>query len=80
MARLVETVAAEYKQTVHWEKVVTNNLNGAKRYMELSDQLGRPAPVPSIVINGELSFMSTPASDELKEMLDRLILEQGGIL
>ncbi len=75
---MVESVAADYKGTVQWEKVITKNLSGAKRFMELSDQLGRPAPIPSIYINGELKFMSTPAGDELKEMLDRLILEQDG--
>lgn len=78
MARLVESVAADYKGFVQWEKVVTNDLNGAKRFIELSDHLGRPAPIPSIFINGELTFMSTPASGELKEVLDRLILEQDG--
>ena len=78
MARLVESVVSDYKEAVRWEKVVTNNLNGAKRFMELSDQLGRPAPIPSIFINGELTFVSTPASGELKEMLDRLILERDG--
>ena len=78
MARLVESVAADYKGSVQWEKVVTNNLNGARRFMELSDQLGRPAPIPSIFINGELTFTATPPSGELKEMLDRLISEQDG--
>ena len=78
MASLVESVVADYKGSVQWEKVVTQNLTGAKRFMELSAQLGRPAPIPSIFINGELTFKSTPASGELKEMLDRLIQEQDG--
>lgn len=73
MARLVESIAADYKESVQWEKVVTKNLNGAERYMELSNQLGRPAPIPSIFINGELTFIVTPASGELKEVLEQLI-------
>jgi hypothetical protein len=77
MARLVESVAADYNGSVQWEKVVTNNLDGAKRFMELSDQLGRPAPIPSIFINGELTFTVTPAGTELKEMLDQLIFGAG---
>ena len=76
MARLVESVAADYKETVQWEKVITKNLSGAERYMELSDQLGRPAPIPSIFINGDLKFMMTPAGGELKEVLDRMVSEQ----
>ena len=76
MARLVESVAADYKESVQWENVVTSRLNGARRFMELSDRLGRPAPIPSIFINGELTFRFTPSSGELKKMLDRLILEQ----
>ena len=78
MARLVESVVADYKKSVQWEKVITKTLDGAKRFMELSDRLGRPAPIPSIFINGELKFMSTPASGELKNVLDRLISEQDG--
>ncbi len=78
MARLVESVVADYTGYVQWEKVITNNLNGARRFMALSDKLGRPAPIPSIFINGELTFMSTPASGELKDVLDRLISELDG--
>ncbi len=78
MARLVESVAAEFREYVQWEKVVTKDPNGAQRFMALSEQLGRPAPIPSIFINGELAFMSTPASGELKDVLDRLILAQDG--
>ena len=73
MARLVESVAADYKDTVHWEKVVTKHLIGADRYLELSNRLGQPAPIPSIFINSELAFEITPASSELKEVLDQLI-------
>ena len=78
MARLVESVAAEYREHVQWKKVVTKDPKGAQRFMALSDKLGRPAPIPSIFINGELAFMSTPASGELKDVLDRLILAQDG--
>jgi len=78
MARLVESVAADYKGYVQWEKVITHDLNGAQRFMALSEKLGRPAPIPSIFINGELTFMTIPASGELKDVLDRMILEQDG--
>ena len=73
MARLVESVAVDYKETVQWDKVITKNLTGAKRYMELTNNLGQPVPVPSIFINGELVFTATPGSEELKGFLDQLI-------
>jgi hypothetical protein len=73
MTRLVETVAAEYGDRVRWEKIVTKDLAGAKRYQEFSKSLGRPAPVPSIVIDGELVFETTPSTEELKARIDRFI-------
>jgi hypothetical protein len=73
MARLVESVAVEYEDTLEWEKVMTNDLVGAKRYLELTNHLGRPAPVPSIFINSELVFKVTPSIEALKGYLDDLI-------
>ena len=73
MARLVESVVPEYGETVRWEKVITKDLIGAKRLLALSKDLGRPAPVPSIYIDGKLAFEVTPGSDELKELLNKLI-------
>ena len=70
---MVEETAAEYGSSVLWEKVVTKDLAGARRYMELSRKLGRPAPVPSIFINGELVYETTPGQEELKACLDRFL-------
>ena len=72
MARVVETVAAELGDMLTWKKVVTKELMGATRYQELSRRLGRPAPVPSIFINGELKFASTPSTEELKDCLMKM--------
>jgi hypothetical protein len=73
MTRVVEAVAAEYGDRLLWEKIVTKDLAGAKRYQEFSKSLGRPAPVPSIVIDGELVFKTTPSTEELKACIDRFI-------
>jgi hypothetical protein len=73
MTRVVETVAAEYGDRLRWGKIVTKDLAGAKRYQEFSKSLGRPAPVPSIVIDGELVFETTPSTEELKARIDRFI-------
>jgi hypothetical protein len=73
MARVVESVEAEYRDAMQWEKVVTRELKGAMRYGDLSKALGRPAPVPSIFIDGTLVFDTTPGPEELREYLDRRI-------
>ena len=72
MTRVVESVAVDYSDCLRWRKVVTKTLEGAGRYQQLSKALGRPAPVPSIFINGELVFDSTPGAEELKACLDKL--------
>ena len=73
MTRVVESVAVDYSDCLRWEKVITKTLKGAGRYQQLSKALGRPAPVPSIFINGELVFDSTPGPEELKVCLNEII-------
>jgi len=65
MARVVESVAPDYSESLRWEKVVTKNM--------ASKHLGRPAPVPSIFIDGELVFDVTPSTEELREYLDQYL-------
>jgi len=72
MTRVVEAVAAGYGDSLRWEKVITKTLEGARRWQQLSKALGRPAPVPSIFINGEMAFDSTPGPEELEAYLDKL--------
>ena len=73
MTRVVESVAADYGDRLHWEKIVTKEMAGAKRYQAFSKSRGRPAPIPSIVIEGQLVFEATPSSEELKACLDRFL-------
>lgn len=73
MTRVVETVARSFGESLRWEKVITKELRGAARCKELSRALGRPAPVPSIFINGRLIFESTPSVEELREHLEKLL-------
>lgn len=74
MARVVESVVPDYSEVLHWEKHITKNMDGAMRFSELSKKLGRPAPVPSIFINGELVFDSIPSEDDLNTVLKKFIL------
>jgi hypothetical protein len=78
MARVVETVAPDYVESMQWEIVYTKKLEGAVRYSELSKKLGRPMPVPSIVINGVLAFESIPGVEDLRALLDRARTENTG--
>jgi hypothetical protein len=71
MARVVESVAPEFGEALLVEKVVTKELKGAIKYNEISKSLGRPAPVPSIFMEGELVYEQTPTQEELRECLHR---------
>lgn len=71
MARVVESVAPEFGEALLVEKVVTKEHQGAIKYNEISKSLGRPAPVPSIFMEGELVYEQTPTQEELRECLHR---------
>ena len=73
MARVVESVVPSFGEAVKVEKVVTKQLEGATRFAEISKALGRPAPVPSIFINGELVYDQTPDPEVLREHLEQMI-------
>lgn len=75
MARVVETVISDFSDSIRWEIVFTKKLEAAVRHAELSKKLGRPMPVPSIIINGELAFKSIPGVEDLRVCLDRYISE-----
>ena len=77
MARVVESIAPDYPETLIWEKVITKEKKGALRFIELSKKLGRPAPVPSIYIDDCLVFEITPRQAELKDYIDGLLAEKG---
>ena len=76
MTRVVESVAPEFENVLTWEKIITKVLAGAQRYQEFSKHLGRPVPVPSIAINGQLVFETIPSTEELKACIDRHIKQR----
>jgi hypothetical protein len=76
MARVVESVAPEFGEALLVEKVVTKELKGAIKYNEISKSLGRPAPVPSIFMEGELVYEQTPTQEELRGCLHRWLQKQ----
>jgi len=73
MARVVEAVVIDYPDSIRWEIVITKERNGAVRHAVLSKMLGRPMPVPSIVINGELAFEAIPSVEDLRAHLEQCL-------
>jgi len=73
MTRVVESVAPEFENILTWEKVVTKNLEGARRFNEFSKAQGRLVPIPSIALEGELVFEITPGVEELKACIHKFI-------
>jgi len=71
MASLVESVAPAFGEKLRVEKVITKTLAGATRYSQISKNLGRPAPVPSIWVDGELIFEMTPGQEELQAFIEK---------
>jgi thiol-disulfide isomerase/thioredoxin len=73
MALVVAEVAPDYGNAVSWEKVIITQKKGALRFDELAQKLGRLPPVPSIFIDSELVFDTTPGPEILREVLDRMV-------
>lgn len=69
----------DFGDAVCWEKVITKDLQGALRYGELSKRLGRPAPVPSIFVEENLVFETTPGPEELKAYIERYLAKGSGL-
>ena len=66
MAKVVEAVTVKFDDQVRWNKVLLREKAGARRFYDLSKSLGKPAPIPSIFINGKLCFNTTPSVEELE--------------
>jgi thiol-disulfide isomerase/thioredoxin len=73
MALVVAEVAPDYGNAVSWKKVIITQKEGALRFDELAQKLGRLPPVPSIFIDSELVFDTTPGPEILREVLDRMV-------
>ena len=78
MARVVESVTSDFDDALRVEKIVAKELQGATRYNQISKGLGRPAPITSIFIEGELIFEQTPGTQELKTCIQRFVSSAGG--
>jgi hypothetical protein len=75
MSKVIASVVPEFGEAVLVERVVIRDSQGALRYGEISKTLGRPAPVPSIFVDGELVFDRTPSREDLQAFLRQRIHE-----
>jgi hypothetical protein len=73
MARVVESVAPYFGDALKVEKIIIKQREGARRFREISKSLGRPAPVPSLFIEGQLVYDQIPGQEELRDFLNRLL-------
>lgn len=77
MLETAEEASAPFGNRVRLDLLYLRQVDGALRYKELSNELGRPAPIPSLFINGKLCFETIPAVEDLQEKI-REILGLGG--
>ena len=62
-------MAPEFGDRVRWRKVVIKTRDGARRFRELGAAMGRFPPVPSLVVDGQVVFETTPPADALRRFL-----------
>ncbi|MQL52721.1 hypothetical protein GFC01_10695 [Desulfofundulus thermobenzoicus] len=77
MLETAEEAVAGFGDQVKIQLVYLRREEGGRRYRELSKQLGKPAPIPSIFLNGRLYFNITPPVEELQKAIQD-ILQSGG--
>lgn len=77
MLETAEEAAAGLGDLVKVEILYLRHTDAALRYKILSYELGRPAPIPSIFINGKLCFDAIPPVEDLREAVMQ-ILGPGG--
>ena len=67
MLETVEEAMKGFQDQVELELVYLRKQAGGQRYKALSLSIGKPAPIPSIFINGRLYFDITPPVEELQD-------------
>lgn len=77
MLETAEEAMAPFGQRVKLVLLYLRQVDGALRYTELSREIGRPAPIPSLFINGKLYFEIIPAVDELREAIEEILVSGG---
>ncbi|MEW6349495.1 MAG: hypothetical protein AB1646_10575 [Thermodesulfobacteriota bacterium] len=73
----VEYVCESYPEQVEVRIIETKRASDAQRYLELSRELGRLPPMPSVFIEGRLAFAGIPEPGELGSAIDAGLAASG---
>ena len=69
----VREVAPTFAGLMEWRVVLLKEREGAGRYLELAQKLGKNPPIPSILINERLAFERIPGPQLLKTTIERVL-------
>lgn len=69
----VREIAPLFGGLIEWRVVVIKEREGAGRYMELAQKLGKNPPIPSILINERMAFEKIPGPHLLKRTIEKVL-------
>jgi len=69
----VQEVAPAFAEVMEWRVVLLKEREGAGRYLELAQKLGKNPPIPSILINERVVFERIPGPQLLKTTIGRVL-------
>jgi len=69
----VREIAPLFEGLMEWRVVLLKEGEGAHRYLELTQKLGKAPPIPSILINERVAFERIPGPHLLKRTIERVL-------
>lgn len=69
----VREIAPEFEGVIEWRVVLLKEREGANRYLELVQKLGKNPPIPSILINEQVAFERIPGPQLLRTTIERVL-------
>lgn len=69
----VREIAPIFSGRMEWRVVLLKEREGAERYLELARKLGKNPPIPSILINEQLTFERIPGPHLLRTTIERVL-------
>ena len=73
----VREVAPAFAELIEWRVVLLKEREGAGRYLELAQKLGKNPPIPSILINEQIAFVRIPGPHLLRTTIERVLGGKG---
>jgi hypothetical protein len=69
----VREVAPAFVGLIEWRVVLLKEREGAARYLELAQKLGKNPPIPSILINERVAFERIPGPQLLRTTIGKIL-------